>query len=172
MALKLGVVGLMLAVLANAIAAGPQTVATVFVFTTTDCPIANRYAPEIKRLAERFRTSGVQFQLVYAVPGDTDAIVRQHVTKFAYYLPYVRDVKLELVKRTGVSVTPEVAVENAAGDIVYRGRIDDRYADFGKERVAPTTHDLERALEAIVAGKPVPVTNTRVVGCYLADLLK
>lgn len=149
-----------------------EIVATVYVFTTTDCPIANRYAPEIKRLAERFRDKGVAFRLVYPVPGDSEAMVREHIGKFAYDVPFVRDVTLELVHRTGVSVTPEVAVESAKGRILYRGRIDDRYVDFGKERPAPTTHDLENALDAIVAGKPVPVRETRAVGCYLSDLLK
>ena len=36
-------------------AAGPTT---VFVFTSTDCPIANRYAPELRRIHDRFAPRG------------------------------------------------------------------------------------------------------------------
>ena len=42
--------------------------ARVFVFVRTDCPISNRYAPEIKRLHERYRDQGVAFDLVYVDP--------------------------------------------------------------------------------------------------------
>ena len=84
------------------------TVPTVFVFTTTDCPIANRYAPEIQRLAKKF--GGVRFVLVYPVASDTPELIEAHRTKFAYTIDSVRDEKHELVKKTGVTVTPEVAV--------------------------------------------------------------
>ena len=56
--------------------------------------------------------------------------------------------------------------------MLYRGRIDDRYIEFGKDRPQPTVRDLERSLEAILAGKPVPVAETRAVGCILAELVK
>lgn len=145
-------------------------VLTVFIFTTTDCPISNRYAPEIQRLAATFG-SQAKFVLVYPVPSDTPQLIREHKKKFAYILEHVRDVDQRLVKKTGVSVTPEVAVMK--GDqLLYRGRIDDRYIDFGKDRVTPTERNLESALTAIAAGKPVAVKDTRAVGCILADLVK
>ena len=143
---------------------------TVFVFTTTDCPISNRYAPEIQRLASKFG-SQARFVLVYPVPSDTPQLIREHKKKFAHTIEHFRDIDQQLVKKTGVSVTPEVAILN--GDqLLYRGRIDDRYIDFGKDRVTPTQRDLENALTAIAAGKPVAVKETRAVGCILADLVK
>lgn len=144
---------------------------TVLVFSTTDCPIANRYAPEVQRLAGRF-AGPVRFKLVYPVPADSDAMVREHVSKFGYAIEWQRDPGLALVKRTGVTVTPEVAVLDGAGRLLYRGRIDDRYLEFGKDRPQPTVHDLERALEAITEGKPVPVARTRAIGCFISDLVK
>jgi thiol-disulfide isomerase/thioredoxin len=162
-------------VLALASAQSPdysKSVATVLVFTTTDCPISNRYAPEIKRLAKAFKARGVEFLLVYPVPTDTPAIIRKHQTEFAYDLSFTRDPKQALVKFSGVTVTPEVAVVNRRGKIVYRGRIDDRYVDFGKERLVVTTHDLEDGLNAVVNGKPVRAAETQAVGCYLPDLIK
>ena len=147
-------------------------VATVLVFTTTDCPISNRYAPDIQRLAARFEKQGIGFTLVYPVGTDTTAVIRDHLRKFGYLLPAVRDTAQELVRHTGVQVTPEVAVIGAGGRVLYNGRIDDRYIDFGKDRPQPTERTLERALEAIVQGKPVAVRETRAVGCFLGDLVK
>jgi hypothetical protein len=144
----------------------------VLVFTTTDCPISNRYAPEISRLAAAYAGRGVRFWVVYPVPGDTADKIRAHVAHFGLGLPVVRDTRATLVRRTGVTVTPEVAVIDASGAMVYRGRVDDRYVDFGVDRPAPTSRDLDQALTHLLAGRPVEPKVTRAVGCILADLLK
>ena len=143
---------------------------TVLVFTTTDCPISNRYAPEIQRLASHF-DGRVQFKLVYPVPADSPEMIREHVRKFAYSIDTLRDADQKLVKRTGVTVTPEVAVMQGSL-LLYRGRIDDRYIDLGRDRPNPTKRDLEDALTAIVAGKPIANRETRAIGCILSDLVK
>jgi len=143
---------------------------TVYVFTTTDCPISNRYAPEIKRLAAKFEGQA-KFVLVYPVPSDSPELIREHKKRFAYSIESIRDTDQKLVKTTHVSITPEVAVMK--GDqLLYRGRIDDRYVELGKERPAPTKRDLEDALAAIVAGKSVASRETRAIGCILSDLVK
>jgi hypothetical protein len=67
-------------------------------------------------------------------------------------------------------VTPEAAVYTPDHRLVYRGRIDDWYVDFGKPRAAPTTHDLEDALEAVLGGRPVADARTTAVGCFIGDL--
>ncbi len=143
---------------------------TVLVFTTTDCPISNRYTPEIQRLATKFARD-VRFVFVYPVPSDSEAAIREHRKKFGEG-EWRRDPSQKLVKLTGVTVTPEVAVMTADQKILYRGRIDDRYLEFGKDRPEPTVRDLERALDAVIAGKSVPVAETRAIGCVIADLVK
>lgn len=155
---------------ANALTVPAGAVATVLVFTTTDCPISNRYAPEIQRLAGKF--GNAKFVLVYPVASDTPEVIDAHRKKFAYTIDAVRDTNQQLVKFTGVSVTPEVAVVDRNQRVVYRGRIDDRYLEFGKDRPQATERDLERALEAVVEHRPVAVRETRAVGCFLADLVK
>jgi hypothetical protein len=141
---------------------------TVFVFTTTDCPISNRYAPEIQRLAAKHGGTA-RFVLVYPVPTDTPEVISAHHQKFGYALEYVRDA--QLVKKTGVTVTPEVAVMQGS-ILLYRGRIDDRHVAFGVERAKATTHDLDDTLTAAVAGKPIAYRETRAIGCILSDLVK
>ena len=83
----------------------------------------------------------------------------------------MRDPKLALVKFAGATITPEAAVV-VGGRVVYRGRIDDRYVDLGRERPAPTQRDLFDVLTAIVAGKPVPHATTQAVGCFISDFAR
>jgi hypothetical protein len=143
---------------------------TVLVFTTIDCPISNRYAPEIQRLSTKFGDRA-KFVLVYPVPGDSPELIRAHHKKFGYSIEYLRDAGQQLVKQTGVTVTPEVAVMRGTA-LLYRGRIDDRHIELGRDRPSPTKRDLEDALGALVAGKAVATRETRAVGCILSDLVK
>lgn len=144
--------------------------AIVFLFISNDCPISNRYAPEIQRLHGQFAARGVAFWLVHPDPGESVEAIRKHTAAFSYTCGVLRDPKHALVKKTGVRVTPEAAVFLPGGKMVYRGRIDDRWADFGKARPAPTRRDLQAALEALLAGKPVPAATQPAIGCYISEL--
>jgi len=140
---------------------------SVFVFTATECPISNRYAPEIARIHRLFEPRGVAFWLVYADGRDTPPGIRDHVESFGYPLEALRDPDHTLVRLTGVTVTPEVAVFAADRTLRYRGRIDDRYVAFGKSRPRPTSRDLSGALDALLEGRPVAEAETMAIGCYI-----
>ena len=145
--------------------------AVVFFFVQTSCPVSNRYAPEIKRLYQKFASAGVKFWLVYPDVDDSAAAIRRHGKDYGYKLGALRDTKHALVKATGASVTPEAAVFAPSPDgprMIYRGRIDDRVAAFGKTRPAPTARDVEQILAAILGGKPFATTTTVAVGCAIA----
>jgi len=146
---------------------GADAPATVLLFTAVDCPISNRYAPEVRRLTARYGGTGVRIWLVYANRDESPAAARAHSAAFDYGLPLALDPGGVLADRAGATVTPEVAVFDRAGSLAYRGRIDDRYLDFGVDRPVPTTHDLADALAAVTAGRPVPVPRTRAVGCAI-----
>jgi ribosomal protein L35AE/L33A len=147
--------------------------AIVFLFTSTDCPISNRYVPELRRLAQVFVPQGVMFRLVYPNPAEDAAAIRTHMAAFAYAgaIDALRDPKHALVKLSGATITPEAAVY-AGGRVQYRGRIDNRFVDFGVDRPAATEHDLHDAIGAILAGKPVAHPETQAVGCYIADFAR
>ena len=147
-----------------------ESVAKVFVFTLTDCPISNRYAPELHRLHDEFQGRGVEFWLVYPDPSETVAEIRTHLQDYGYPFPALRDPGQTLVALTGVEVTPEAALFDASGRLVYRGRIDDLYVAFGKRRAEPTRRDLEEAVEATLAGRRIEPATTKAVGCYIPRL--
>jgi Tfp pilus assembly protein PilF len=158
-----------LLMLASVALAQPDVKATAYIFTTTDCPIANRYAPELQRLHRAFAGRGIAFRLVYVNPRESDAAIHDHARKFGYPMDTLRDSSHALVRKFGITVTPEAAVVDARGNTLYRGRIDDRYADIGVDRVQPTRRELHDALQAIDEGRPVPVRSAPAVGCIVSD---
>lgn len=144
--------------------------AIAFIFVRTDCPISNRYAPEIQRIFQKYASQGIAFWLVYPDPDSAPADISRHVKEFQLALKPLRDPRHSLVKRAGVRVTPEAAVFTPDGREIYHGRIDDRTVDFGKDRPEPTRRDLQDALDAVLNGKPVPDSMTLAVGCYISEL--
>ena len=139
---------------------------SVLVFVGTRCPVSNRYAPAISRIAERFASRGAELSVVYPGEADGVAAVRAHVAEHKLPGQVVLDPGHVLVERAGVSVTPEAAVFSK-GELVYRGRIDDRQVDLGVTRPEATSHDLEAAVEAALDGRPPPVKTTLAIGCSI-----
>ncbi len=150
--------------------ASASTNVTVFIFVRPDCPISNRYVPELRKLTSQFRDKGVISWLVYA---DTDLAleaIQRHLKEFQLDLPFLRDPEHELVRLCRVHVTPEAAVFDRHSLLIYHGRIDDRFVGFGQSRPAPTRRDLEEVLSAVVTGKATPLKSTRAIGCTIEAL--
>jgi hypothetical protein len=141
--------------------------ATVLLFISTDCPIANGMAPAVARLHEEFAKQDVAFYRVYADAMLTDEAIAQHGKDFSLPMPAVRDGDLKLVQLTGATITPEAVVFDREGKRRYRGRINNRYEDLGKYRQKATQHDLRDALDALLAGREVKDPETKAVGCFL-----
>lgn len=149
--------------------------AAVLLFLRADCPISNRYAPEVAALATRFRERHVAFWLVYPDPETTPAAIRTHLAEHALDAPElhaVRDPHHGLVALAKARVTPEAALLRDDGTLAYHGRIDDRYATLGRPRPAATRHDLAVALEELLAGRSVTTAESPAVGCALADIAR
>ena len=145
--------------------------ATVLVFLAVDCPISNRYAPELQRLQRSFAAEDVVFWFVFPDPTASAESVRQHTQEFGYETRQVLlDRRHELVKHSRATTTPEVAVFADAGRLIYHGRIDDRFPDFGTARGSPTSSDLEEVLTAMVRGARIPKNYAKAVGCYIPSL--
>ncbi len=142
----------------------------LLLFVRSDCPISNRYAPEIRCLHEVLADRGVRLFLVYVDPDEPVENIRRHLREFDLPGVPLRDLQHSLVKLAGATITSEAVVFNRSGEQVYLGRIDDRYVDFGKTRPEPTRRDLEEALTAVLEGTIGPLHTTKAVGCFIADL--
>jgi hypothetical protein len=152
--------------------AAEQSAAIVFLFASVDCPVSNRYAPEVQRLHAAFAPKNVSFWLVYPNPADKPDTVRQHLEAYGYPVHALLDPRHELVKLTRVSITPEAAVFDRARSLVYHGRIDDKFVSLGVERPAATRRDLFDAIAAALSGKAPPMASAPAVGCFIADFVQ
>jgi hypothetical protein len=148
----------------------PAGNANILFFITSDCPISNSYAPEIQRLCREYGTKGVGCSLFYEDVGVSASAARKHLDEYRYRgIPAAIDDSRKIAREANATVTPEAVVVDAKGDIRYRGRIDNFYADFGKPRRQVTVHDLTDALDAVLSGKPVANPETQALGCYIVD---
>jgi hypothetical protein len=142
---------------------------TVLVFLRRDCPVSSRYAPAIQQISKQY-ADRASFWLVYPDKTDSPQAIQKYLLDYGYHLLALRDPDHVLVKLGHAQITPEVAVFDRAGQLVYDGRIDDWYVDLSRARPAPTTHELEDAIRAALAGKPAAKSEVRGVGCYISDL--
>jgi hypothetical protein len=128
-------------------------------------------------VCREYAAKGVDCTLVYedvdlgASPKLLDDSVRTHLEEYRYgaRFPATVDRTRTVATRAKATITPSVVLVDRAGDIRYRGRIDNAYADLGKPRQKVTSHELRDALEAVVSGRRVATPETEAVGCYIVD---
>jgi len=136
-------------------------------FIAAECPISNRYAPEINRIVADYATRGVAFYGVHSDPDVGAGAALRHARDYGFDFPVLLDPAQTLASQTGVTLTPTAVILSPGGELLYRGRIDNRYLDFGKYREAGVKPDLRLALDAVIAGKPVAEKYTKSIGCAL-----
>jgi len=146
--------------------------AVVLFFIATDCPISNRYVPEIDRLKKEFAGKPVAFWLVYPNATETPEGVLHHQAAFSLAGATLVRPSRWFVAQAQATITPEAAVlipQGSAWRTVYAGRIDNRYVDIGRERPQATSHDLEDALDAVLGHRAVVAAGGPPVGCGIVS---
>jgi peroxiredoxin len=144
------------------------------VFTCNHCPTAQAYEDRITRLHADYKDKGVA--LVAISPNDPQAVRLDELgyTEFSdsleemklraehhhFEFPYLYDGETQKTSLAyGVLATPQVYLFDKDRKLRYVGRIDD------SDVKTVTSHDARNAIDALLAGKPVPVEKTRVFGC-------
>ena len=139
--------------------------ATVVVVVLAECPIAQKFSPEMIRLAKDYGPRGIRFVMAFvdAEPTAIRAQMRSYGLAFAGARADRR--LLDLIRPEAV---PTASLIRADGKVAYVGRIDDRFPSLGVQREV-RRHDLRLALDALLAGRPVVPSRTPVVGCALPN---
>ena len=147
----------------------------VVVFTANHCPTAQAYEARLEKLYADYHGRGVQLVLVspndplalrldeqgYSDLGDTFEDMKIRAKDRGWTFPYLYDGETEAMSRKyGPVATPHVFVFDAGRKLRFVGRVDD-----GENPAKITTSDARNAIEAVLAGKPVPVETTKVFGC-------
>jgi len=141
--------------------------ATVLIFILHDCPVCNRYAPEIGRIASDYNTSSVVTYVVYEESDLTRFQARNHAKAYNLTCGLLYDPLHKLAHLVGATAAPEAVLLSSCGNVVYRGRIDDAFKHFGMSSSQPSNHDLRDAIDSLLAGRDILVAQTPVVGCSI-----
>ena len=138
----------------------------VLVFLDTACPVATRYVPTLNELHTRARRNGATLYGVLSNPAITWRDGADFAAYFNVRFPVILDSSGDLALRLGPRVTSESFLISTANRIVYRGRINDRFADIGRQRPRVTSHDLRNAMDAVARGGRFEPRETEAVGCF------
>jgi peroxiredoxin len=150
--------------------------ALLVIFTCNHCPTAQAYEDRIKALHAEYLPRGVQLvaispnyaeavrldELGYSDLGDSLEDMKVRARDAAFEFPYLYDGETQSVATAyGAKATPHAFLFDQQRRLHYTGRIDDG-------EVGPIKrHDLREAIEAVLAGREVTVSNTRVFGCSI-----
>jgi peroxiredoxin len=146
----------------------------VVIFTCNHCPTAQAYEERLIKLDADYKARGVALvainpnnaqavrldELGYTDIADSFEDMKHRAKERDFRFPYLYDgEKQETAHAYGVLATPHVFIFDQARTLRYVGRIDDAEVKTVK------SHDARNAIDALLAGKPVPVEKTRVFGC-------
>jgi peroxiredoxin len=154
----------------------------VVIFTCVHCPTAEIYESRIKQLVADYRSRGVAFAVIqpnnakalrldemgYTDLGDSldDMKVRAAFRQFNF--PFLYDGETQQVaQKYGPVSTPHVFVFDRERKLRYQGRVDSN----PREQYAKVP-DARNAIDAVLAGTPVPVEKTPTIGCSIKWLEK
>ena len=145
------------------------------VFECNHCPVSQLYESRIEKLYRDYKNKGVAFvainpnnpksirlnELGYTDVTDSLAEMKIRTAYRSIEWPYLYDGETQGVSiKFGVVATPHIYLFDQARKLQYQGRIDDNQ----REELVKT-QDARNALDAMLTGKPVPVTDTNAFGC-------
>ena len=146
----------------------------VVVFTCNHCPTAQAYEDRIVQLYRDYQDRSVAIvaispndpcavrldELGYTDLSDSLEEMKLRAKEKRFPFPYLYDGDKQAVSRAyGVQATPHVFIFDQDRKLRYVGRIDD------SEQGNVKSHDARNAIEALLAGRQVPVERTRTFGC-------
>ena len=161
---------LLLLLLLQLFSAGPAVAprATVYVFLADTCPISQAATLPLRQLQAQYAAQGVRFVGVFPAKETTPASLAAFARTYQLTFALQADKGHRLTKRLHARVTPEAVVVGSDGrTTLYQGRLNDAYAGLGQHRPVVRHHELADALADVMAGRPVAVSRTEPVGCFI-----
>ncbi len=135
----------------------------IVIFDCNTCPYSKAYNQRIIDLNEKYAAKGFPVITINANEGSGDSYdeMVRIANKKKYKFPYLYDESQEIAKTYGATNTPHVFVLNQQLKVSYIGAIDDN----ARNAASATKKYVEDAVDALLAGKSVPVTKTKAMGC-------
>jgi hypothetical protein len=140
---------------------------TVMVFIYEDCPISIYMTKDLASISETYKKD-FHFKCIFPHALSNYKTASQFLNK--YKLPnceLIIDTDQAITKKYGATITPEVVLINKNDELVYRGRINDGFADIGKKRNQPSDFTLRNVLQKIIQNEEIPKPWADAKGCYI-----
>lgn len=137
--------------------------AVAVIFIATKCPVSNAYNGRMSALAKEYAAKGTAVVGVNSNVSEPAADVVEHAKKNGLDFPILKDPGNKVADAWGATRTPEVFLLDPKGVVLYHGRIDENQDD-PKGVQSP---DFRNALDAVLAGQPVPKAETKAFGCTI-----
>jgi peroxiredoxin len=137
--------------------------AVAVVFVATKCPVSNAYNERMAALGKEYAAKGIPLVGINSNKTEPAAEVKEHAQKHGFTFPVLKDDGNRIADAYGATHTPEVFVLDPKGNLLYHGRIDENQDDPQGVK----SPDLRNALDAVLAGRPVPVAETKAFGCSI-----
>lgn len=143
--------------------------ALLVIFMCNHCPYVQHIRAGLAQLARDYIPRGVGIVGINAndverYPEDSPAKMAEEVKKAGYIFPYLFDETQEVAKAYRAACTPDFFLFDRDRRLVYRGQFDDSRPGNG---IPVTGRDLRAALDALLAGKPVPANQKPSMGCNI-----
>jgi peroxiredoxin len=130
------------------------------------CPFVQRHykAGDIQETATKYAANGVVWLAINSTTGSTDASNKAADTAWQMNRPILNDSTGTVGHAYGATNTPEIFIVGTDGKIAYEGGIDnDPQGDKSSDKV----NYAAKALDEILANKPVSEPETKAYGCHV-----
>ncbi|MEH2213068.1 thioredoxin family protein [Nostoc sp.] len=143
--------------------------ALLVMFICRHCPFVKHVQNELVQLGRDYFTSDLAIVAISAndaknYPDDAPESLQAFSTEQGLNFTLCYDESQETAKAYTAACTPDFFVFDDQRQLVYRGQLDDSRPSNGKP---VTGADLRAAIEAVLAGKPVPSEQKPSVGCNI-----
>jgi len=109
-----------------------------------------------------YKDKGVTFLGINSNKQESVDEIKEHAKSNKLDFIILKDLNNVVANKFDASFTPEIYVLNGNSEILYHGRIDDNRRESDVK-----TKDLRAALDEILAGKKVSVSETKAFGCTI-----
>lgn len=138
----------------------------IVVFTCNHCPYAMAYEDRVIALHKKYASQGFPVIAINSndktiAPADSYVNMQKRVKEKSIPYAYLYDETQEIAKTYGATRTPHVFVLDENRVVRYIGAIDDN----SEEPSEVKEKYVENAVDALLAGKEVPVKQTKAIGC-------
>ncbi|MBO0798906.1 MAG: redoxin domain-containing protein, partial [Blastocatellia bacterium] len=131
-------------------------------FISVTCPVSNSYNERMRAIAGDYGKKNVVFLGINSNANESPADIKAHAAKNNFTFTILKDEGNSIADAYGAERTPEIFLIDGDGVLRYHGRIDN-----SRELSKVSRQDLRAALDELLEGKAVSVTEAKAFGCMI-----